>query len=67
MQSQCTDASRKRKLTNEQVVAHRARCRMQHANKTPEQRDQRRKRQRLYNQAPTRKEAMKAAKNAPGR
>jgi hypothetical protein len=35
---------------------------MQHANKTPEQRDQRRKRQRLYNQAPTRKEAMKAAK-----
>ena len=62
MQSQCTDASRKRELTNEQVMAHRARCRMQHANKTPEQQDQRRKRQRLYNQAPSRKEAMKAAK-----
>jgi hypothetical protein len=35
---------------------------MQHANKTPEQREQRRNRQRLYNQAPSRKEAMKAAK-----
>jgi len=35
---------------------------MQHANKTPEQLDQRRKRQRLYNQAPSRKETMKVAK-----
>jgi hypothetical protein len=62
MRSQCIDASFKRELTNEQVMAHRARCRMQHANKTPEQRDQRRKRQRLYNQVPSRKEAMKVAK-----
>jgi hypothetical protein len=35
---------------------------MQHANKTCEQWDQRRKRQRLYNQASTRKEEMKATK-----
>ena len=63
MQSQCTDASRKRELTNEQVMTDRARCRMTYANMTPEQREQRRKRQRLYNQAPSRKEAMKVTTN----
>jgi hypothetical protein len=35
---------------------------MAYANMTPEQRDQRRKQQRLYNKAPSRKEAMKVAK-----
>jgi hypothetical protein len=35
---------------------------MAYANMTPEQWDQRRKQQRLYNKAPFRKEAMKAAK-----
>ena len=43
-------------------MAHRASSRKSHANLTPEQWDQRRKRQRLYNQAPSRKEAMKVAK-----
>ena len=48
-------------------MAHRASSRKSHANMTPKQWDQRRNRQRLYNQAPSRKEAMKVAKNAPGR
>jgi hypothetical protein len=43
-------------------MTDRARCRMAYANMTPEQRDQRRKQQRLYNKAPFRKEAMKVAK-----
>jgi hypothetical protein len=84
MQSQCThvstvgitdyDASHKRELTNEQVMAGRERFRTTYAdmttrfrntyaNKTPEQREQRRKQQRLYNKTPSRKEAMKVTTN----
>ena len=62
MLSQLTDASRNRELINEQVIVDRVRSKMTYANMTPEQRDQRRKRQRLYNQVQSRKEAMKAAK-----
>ena len=48
-------------------MADRARKRMTCANMTPEQWEQRRRRPRLYNKTPSRKEAMKVAKNAPGR
>ena len=44
-------------------MADRARKRMTYANMTPEQRDQRRRRQRLYNKTPSRKEAMKVTTN----
>ena len=44
-------------------MAHRASCRKSHANMTPEQREQRRKRQRLYNKTPSRREAMKVTTN----
>jgi hypothetical protein len=54
MQSQCTQ---------DQIMAHRVSSRKSHANMTPEQREQRKKRQRLYNQAPSRKEAMKVTTN----
>jgi hypothetical protein len=40
-----------------------ARSRMTYANMTPEQREQRRRRQRLYNKTPSRKEAMKVTTN----
>jgi hypothetical protein len=55
-------ASRKRELTEEQLMAHRARNRASYANMTPERRQKRRERQRLDNKAPMRKEAMKVNK-----
>jgi len=44
-------------------MADHARKRMTYANMTPEQREQRRRRQRLYNKTPSRKEAMKVTTN----
>ena len=69
MQSKCThgtvagttkcDGSPKRELTEEQVMAHPARSRTTYANMTPEQRQQRQKRQRMNNKAPKRKRQLK--------
>ena len=63
MQSKRINASRKRQLTNDQIVANRARKRMTYANMTPAQWEQRKNQQRIYNQTPSRKEAMKATTN----
>jgi hypothetical protein len=67
--SQCTtglvagisnsNVSCKRELTEEQIMAQRARNKATYASMTLEQRQHRRERQRLNNKAPLRKEAMK--------
>jgi len=51
-----------RKLTEEQVIAHRIGNKATYANMTPEQRQQRRERQRMANAASSRKEAMKISR-----